>query len=103
MRGNQLDSSRIFNQRTTPAVFEWTPRSTLPTLTWGVNEGGGNHVGNCDVLSFSDDILAVNDNNGAGGFTFQTATLPGYQNAPGAYAINLGRAAPYPFRELGAQ
>ena len=75
-------------------VFEWTPRSTLPTLTWGVNEGGGNHVGNCDVLSFSDDILAVNDNNGAGGFTFQTATLPGYQNAPGAYAINPGTGSP---------
>lgn len=75
-------------------VFEWTPRSTLPTLTWGVNEGSGGHVGNCDVLSFSDDILAINDNSGAGGFPFQTATLPGYQKSPGAYAINPGTGSP---------
>ncbi len=68
-------------------VFEWTPRSTLPTLAWGVTEGPQISVGNCDVVSFSGDILAVNDNEGEGGFEFQRATLPGHPKSPGAYAV----------------
>lgn len=66
-------------------VFEWTPRSTLPALTWGVNDGDKTSVGNCDVLSFSDDILSINDNNGTGGFGFQRASIRGYGR--GAYAV----------------
>ena len=68
-------------------VFEWMPRSTLPTLTWGVNDGTETSVANCDVLSFSDDILSVNDNDGAGGFAFQPASIPGHSRSTGAYAI----------------
>ncbi|MYC29357.1 MAG: hypothetical protein F4X65_04600 [Chloroflexi bacterium] len=67
-------------------VFEWTPRSTLPALTWGVNDGARVSVGNCDVLSFSDDILSINDNNGTGGFDFQRASIRGYGR--GAYAVD---------------
>ena len=66
-------------------VFEWTPRSTLPALTWGPNDGAKASVGNCDVLSFSDDILSINDNNGMGGFDFQRASIRGYGG--GAYAV----------------
>ena len=71
-------------------VFEWTPRSTLPTLVWGAGEGPTTFVGNCGVLSFSDDILSINDNDGAGGFVFQAATLPGHRESTGAYAIDPG-------------
>ena len=66
-------------------VFEWTPRSTLPALTWGANDGAKAWVGNCDVLSFSDDILSINDNNGTGGFDFQRASIRG--KSGGAYAV----------------
>ncbi len=69
-------------------VFEWTPRSTLPTLTWGVNKDPATSVGNCDVLSFNDDILSINDNDGAGGFAFQAATLRGHRESRGAYAVD---------------
>ena len=72
-------------------VFEWIPRSTLPTLTWKVNDGTETSVGNCDVLSFSDDILSVNDNDGARGFPFQSASIPGHERSAGAYAIHPGQ------------
>ena len=75
-------------------VFEWTPRSTLPTLAWGVNDGIETSVGNCDVVSFSDDILSVNDNDGAGGFSFQPASIPGHPRSAGAYAIHPGQGSP---------
>lgn len=74
-------------------VFEWTPRSTLPTLTWGVNDETETSVGNCDVLSFSDDILSVNDNDGEGGFAFQSASIPGHPRFAGAYAIHPGQGS----------
>ena len=74
-------------------VFEWTPRSTLPTLTWGVNDGTETSVGNCDVLYFSDDILSVNDNDGEGGFAFQPASIPGHSRSAGAYAIHPGHGS----------
>ena len=75
-------------------VFEWTPRSTLPTLTWGVSDGTETSVGNCDVLYFSDDILSVNDNDGERGFAFQQASIPGYSRSAGAYAIDPGHGSP---------
>ncbi len=75
-------------------VFEWTPRSTLPTLTWGVNEDPTTSVGNCDVLSFNDDILSINDNDGAGGFVFRAAKLPKHRESRGAYAVDPGPDSP---------
>ena len=84
-------------------IFEWTPRSTLPTLTWGVNEGGGNYIGNCDVLSFSDDILPPSTTITAGGLHFRQQRSPGIRKARALTQSSLGQAAPYPFRELVAQ
>ena len=71
-------------------VFEWTPRSTLPTLTWGTNNGSQVSVANCDISSFNDNILSINDNNGMAGFDFQSASIPGHQRSSGAYAVDPG-------------
>ena len=70
-------------------VFEWTPRSTIPTLTWESQTHFGESVANCNISTFSDDILSVNDNDGKGGFEFQKATISGISNSDGAYAIAL--------------
>ena len=71
-------------------VFEWTPRSTVPTLTWESQPTPGQLVGNSSVFNFSDDIISVNDNGGRGGFDFQKANISGIDNSEGAYAVNPG-------------
>lgn len=66
--------------------FEWSPRSTRPTLTVGETAAAPVTVGNVIVSSLEDtEILSVNDDGGEGGFDFQEATVHG-QNKHGAYA-----------------
>ncbi len=72
-------------------VFEWTPRSTIPTLTWESQAHSAESVANCNISTFSDDILSVNDNDGKGGFEFQKAAMSGISNSDGAYAVALDR------------
>ena len=80
-----------FSPQDYDGVFEWTPRSTIPTLAW---EGPPDHegtVGNCRASTLSSHVISVNDNGGKGGFEFQKATI-GYSNVSGeeAYAVNPG-------------
>ena len=72
-------------------VFEWTPRSTIPTLAWEGPPDQENIVGNCRGYTLSSHVITVNDNGGKGGFEFQKATI-GYNNVAGdgAYAVNSG-------------
>ena len=72
-------------------VFEWTPRATLPTLAWKAYRPPALPVANCDVVRFTDDIISINDNGGRGGFDFQKATVRGFPNSEGAYAVDPGR------------
>jgi DEAD/DEAH box helicase domain-containing protein len=66
--------------------FEWTPRSTRPTLTVDAAGATAVTVGNVSVSSLEDtEILSVNDNGGKGGFDFCEASVYG-QNKHGAYA-----------------
>lgn len=71
-------------------VFEWTPRSTIPTLTWETQPAPASIVGNSKVFTFSDDIISVNDNGGRSGFEFQKATIKGALSSDGAYAVDPG-------------
>ena len=71
-------------------VFEWTPRSTIPTLTWETQPEPESLVGNSKVFTFSDDIISVNDNGGRSGFEFQKATINGTVSSDGAYAVDPG-------------
>ena len=71
-------------------MFEWTPRSTIPTLTWESQSAPERLIGNCKVSNFDDDIISVNDNGGEGGFEFQQATIDGIANSDGAYAVDPG-------------
>ena len=54
-------------------VFEWTPRSTIPTLAWDNKKDDETLLANCSVSAFVGDVLSVNDNDGKGGFEFQRA------------------------------
>ena len=71
-------------------VFEWTPRSTIPTLTWESQPAPQTLVSNSNVFSFSDDIISVNDNGGRGGFDFQKANVGSIESSEGAYAVDPG-------------
>lgn len=69
-------------------VFEWTPRSTRPTLTWESPDYNAEVVANCAIRTLANqDIISVNDNDGAGGFEFQQAQFYKNRRAPGAYAV----------------
>ena len=71
-------------------VFEWTPRSTVPTLAWDSGEASGDRTANCCVSAFSGDILSVNDNGGKGGFEFKKATFSSRREWRKAYAVDPG-------------
>ncbi len=83
--------------------FEWTPRSTRPTL--GIDTTTPDRqttAGNTSVIAVTDRIRSINDCDGAGGFDFQAATVRGNQY-DGAYAAitnpsgvsgNVGAAGP---------
>ena len=67
--------------------FEWTPRSTRPTL--GIQEQApvsAEMVGNAQVIAVRDRILSLNDNGGKGGFLFRPAKVYGREER-GAFAV----------------
>ena len=80
MRGNLKDFFTDFMPEDYHGVFEWTPRSTVPTLAWDSGEASGDRTANCCVSAFSGDILSVNDNGGKGGFEFKKALSPAAEN-----------------------
>ena len=75
--------------------FEWTPRSTRPSLSVNANVTPPSIVSNTNasVSDFNDNIISVNDNGGEGGFDFyqNVAVRPDqrqqYVRKHGAYAI----------------
>ena len=68
--------------------FEWYPRATRPTLGVQPPARPPVDVENTKVITFSDDILSINDNGGRGGFDFQRAIVSG-RSRQGAYAVDL--------------
>ncbi len=71
-------------------VFEWAPRSSVPTLAWDGAMEDGFGAGNCLVSAFSGDILSVNDNGGKGGFEFKKASFFNRREWNESYAIDPG-------------
>ena len=71
-------------------VFEWTPRSTVPTLAWNGGAIDAQRMDNWSVSAFSGDILSVNDNGGKRGFEFQRAKISGRREWSEAYAVDPG-------------
>ena len=71
-------------------VFEWTPRSTVPTLSWNSGEGSETRSDNWEVTAFTGDIVSVNDNDGTGGFDFRRAKISGRREWSEAYAVEPG-------------
>jgi hypothetical protein len=67
--------------------FEWTPRSTRPTMS--IDAGGGETaiVDNITATRMVTDILSVNDNGGKGGFDLAQASIDDTRR-PGAYALH---------------
>jgi DEAD/DEAH box helicase domain-containing protein len=67
--------------------FEWYPRATRPTL--GIQPPGVPplDIENAKVVTFSDEIVSINDNGGLGGFDFQNALVRG-TTRQGAYAVD---------------
>ncbi|HEX6480351.1 MAG TPA: DEAD/DEAH box helicase [Ktedonobacteraceae bacterium] len=66
--------------------FEWTPRSTRPTLSIDAQTSTPSDVNNVALSSFWEDIISVNDNAGTGGFDFYPAKV--YDEIkPGAYTV----------------
>jgi len=69
--------------------FEWQPYSTRPSL--GIAECQDyENIGNANIAAWNDQIIAVNDNGGVGGFEFGEAKYYG-KNKPGAYAVKVGK------------
>jgi len=66
--------------------FEWTPRSTRPTISIDSSAGNPISVLNANVSSMSDRIISINDNGGRGGFDFQNASVFGRPQS-GAYIV----------------
>ena len=66
--------------------FEWYPRATRPTLGVQPPADQPADVENTKVITFSDEILSINDNGGIGGFDFQRAVVRGTPRQ-GAYAV----------------
>jgi len=70
--------------------FEWQPRATRPSLSIKTKaDVDVKTVANASVASTSDQILSINDNNGAGGFDFQGVKVDG-QIKHGAFAVPSG-------------
>ncbi|WP_322818619.1 DUF1998 domain-containing protein [Tepidiforma sp.] len=81
-----------FKPRDFEGYFEWVPQSTRPTLAAGGELETATAL-NCVVQSGSADVIAVNDNGGAGGFEFQAVKY--YERArPGALAVDFGQESP---------
>ena len=71
-------------------IFEWTPRSTVPTLAWDSGNVAEMALANCSVSRFTGDLLSVNDNGGAGGFEFRRALVSNHREWREAYAVDRG-------------
>ena len=67
--------------------FEWYPRATRPTLGVQPPTLPPANVENARIVTFSDEIISINDNGGRGGFDFQSAAVRG-TSRPGAYAVD---------------
>ena len=67
--------------------FEWSPRSTRPTLSIQSQGTQPKFVGNTNVSALEDEIISVNDNGGEGGFDFRASAIVYGRNRPGAYAV----------------
>ena len=79
-----------FIQEDYHGVFEWTPRSTVPTLVWDGAADYASRVANCGVSAFPGEIFSVNDNDNQGGFEFQRARFAERREWKEAYAVNPG-------------
>lgn len=66
--------------------FEWSPRSTRPSLSINTTGSSPVQVLNANVSSTSEHIISVNDNGGEGGFQFQQASVFG-KSVNGAYLV----------------
>ena len=71
-------------------VFEWAPRSTVPTLAWDGGAEYTSRIANCGVSAFSVEIFSVNDNDNEGGFDFQQARFEGRREWREGYAVSPG-------------
>lgn len=67
--------------------FEWTPRSTQPTISFNVPVQPQSSM-NVEISHIYDFITSVNDNNGTGGFDFQNAKIFG-KDEEGAYTVEV--------------
>jgi DEAD/DEAH box helicase domain-containing protein len=67
--------------------FEWSPRSSRPSLGINKPETGTITVGNVEVSPVVDRIISINDNGGQGGFNFRPAKIYG-KPFDGAYAVS---------------
>ena len=76
-------------------VFEWAPRSTVPTLAWDGGDDYEWNVGNCGVSAFPGEIFSVNDNDNEGGFEFQRARITGRREWREVYAVDPGPGKDY--------
>lgn len=73
--------------------FEWTPRSTQPTISFRTPTRP-QAVSNVQIGYSYDFIISVNDNNNVGGFDFEETRIKtrangSEQEMPGAYAVKL--------------
>ena len=82
-------------------VFEWTPRSTVPTLAWDSGHDYENRIGNCGVSAFSGEIFSVNDNGNEGGFEFRRARIADRREWREAFAVNPGPGRDHRVTVLG--
>ncbi|WP_206817582.1 helicase-related protein, partial [Chroococcus sp. FPU101] len=72
--------------------FEWTPRSTRPSLSINSEIAKKTQplsLANVSVFSFNENIISVNDNGGQGGFDFYERVSVYEQPRNGAYAIAI--------------
>lgn len=67
--------------------FEWTPRSTQPTISFDTPTRP-KAVSNVQIGHSDDFIISVNDNNSTGGFDFQNAKIFG-KDVEGVYTIKV--------------
>ena len=76
-------------------VFEWAPRSTVPTLAWDGGPDYETDIANCEVSAFPGEILSVNSNDNEGGFMFQRAKIKDRREWREAYAVAPGPGKDY--------
>ena len=73
--------------------FEWTPRSTKPSLSISANVPSLDTIpnSNASISAFNEDIISVNDNGGEGGFDFRDDVRVYGKRRDGAYAIDTSK------------